>query len=79
MVIDKSKPQLTSGEKAALKKEKAKVNKAKANPAVRRPHHAGHLRIGWHCVLVVRTDVDVLRRDHFLLQNLESYPITSLL
>lgn len=30
MAIDKSKPQLTSGEKAAIKKERAKVNKAPA-------------------------------------------------
>lgn len=34
MAIDKKAPQLTSGEKAALKKEKAKVNKAKSNPAL---------------------------------------------
>ena len=32
MAIDKSKPQLTSGEKAALKKKKAIENKQKADP-----------------------------------------------
>jgi hypothetical protein len=32
MAIDKQNPKLSSGEKAALKKEKAKINKAKANP-----------------------------------------------
>jgi len=34
MTIDKSKPQLTSGEKAAIKKNRAKENKASANPAL---------------------------------------------
>ena len=34
MAIDKSAPKLSSGEKAAAKKEQAKINKAKANPAV---------------------------------------------
>jgi hypothetical protein len=34
MAIDKQNPQLSSGEKAALKKEKAKINKMKANPEV---------------------------------------------
>lgn len=32
MAIDKQNPQLTSGEKAALKKSKHKSNVAKANP-----------------------------------------------
>jgi hypothetical protein len=32
MAIDKNNPQLTSGEKAALKKLKHKENLAKANP-----------------------------------------------
>ena len=34
MAIDKNRPQLTSGEKAALKKEKHKLNLAKSNPDV---------------------------------------------
>lgn len=34
MAIDKQNPKLTSGEKAALKKEKHKLNLAKSNPAV---------------------------------------------
>lgn len=34
MAIDKHMPQLTSGEKAALKKQKHKENLAKSNPAV---------------------------------------------
>ncbi len=34
MAIDKNNPQLTSGEKAALKKEKHKLNMQKANPAL---------------------------------------------
>jgi hypothetical protein len=34
MAIDKSKPQLTSGEKAAIKKAKAALNKQLANPAL---------------------------------------------
>lgn len=33
MTIDKHNPQLTSGEKASLKKAAHKVNIAKANPA----------------------------------------------
>ena len=34
MTIDKSNPQLTSGEKASKKKSLAAVNKAKSNPAL---------------------------------------------
>jgi hypothetical protein len=34
MGIDKKAPQLSSGEKAAAKKELQKINKAKANPAL---------------------------------------------
>lgn len=34
MAIDKSNPQLTSGEKASIKKAKAALNKQSANPAL---------------------------------------------
>ena len=34
MAIDKKAPAMSSGEKARIKKEQAKINKAKANPTL---------------------------------------------